>query len=103
MLSGCDEPADLVEVTLALAREMLELAGIEPTRLAALRDGSALERFRAMVVAQGGDPDAPLPRASHVETAHRRARRHPRASRRPRRRGRGVAARSRAELARRTP
>jgi len=68
VLSGGDGPPDLVEVTLALAREMLELAGIRADPAVALRDGSALERYRSMVVAQGGDPDAPLPRASHVET-----------------------------------
>ena len=68
VLSGGDGPADLVEVTLALAREMLELAGIRADPAVALRDGSALDRYRAMVAAQGGDPDAPLPRAGHVET-----------------------------------
>jgi thymidine phosphorylase len=47
---------------------MLELAGIKADPAVALRDGSALERYRAMVVAQGGDPDAPLPLAAHVET-----------------------------------
>jgi thymidine phosphorylase len=66
VLSG-GGPADLVELTLALAREMLELAGIACDPAVALKDGSALERYRAMVVAQGGDPDAPLPRAAHVE------------------------------------
>ena len=67
VLSG-GGPADLVEVTLALAREMLDLAGlggVDPAE--ALRDGSALERFRAMVVAQGGDPDAALARAAVVD------------------------------------
>jgi thymidine phosphorylase len=58
-------PADLVEVTLALAREMLALAGIEADPGAALADGRALDRYREMIVAQGGDPDAPLPRARH--------------------------------------
>jgi thymidine phosphorylase len=53
-------PADLVEVTLALAREMLELVGIDADPRAALEDGSARDRWRAMVRAQGGDPDAPL-------------------------------------------
>ncbi|HLN05001.1 MAG TPA: thymidine phosphorylase [Acidimicrobiales bacterium] len=67
VLSGSDTSPDLVEVTLALAREMLELAGIRADPALALRDGSALDRYRAMVVAQGGDPDAPLPRASYVE------------------------------------
>ncbi len=68
VLSGAQGPADLIEVTHALAREMLELAGVRADAAAALQDGSALERFRAMVVAQGGDPDAELPRASHIET-----------------------------------
>jgi thymidine phosphorylase len=67
VLSGGDNSADLVELTLALAREMLDLAGIRADPAVALRDGSALERYRAMVVAQGGDPDAPLPRAARVE------------------------------------
>jgi thymidine phosphorylase len=60
-------PADLVEVTLALAREMLRLAGLDADPAAPLADGRALERFRAMVAAQGGDPDAPLPRAARAE------------------------------------
>ena len=67
VLSGGNDSSDLVELTLALAREMLELAGIEADPAAALQDGSALERYRAMVVAQGGDPDAPLPLAAHIE------------------------------------
>ena len=61
-------PADLLEVTLALAKEMLDLAGLsgrDPVR--ALADGSALDRFRAMVIAQGGDPDAQLAQAPFVE------------------------------------
>jgi thymidine phosphorylase len=60
-------PDDLVAVTVALAEVMLELAGLpgEPGR--ALQDGSALEVWREMVRAQGGDPDAPLPRAEVVE------------------------------------
>jgi thymidine phosphorylase len=67
VLSG-GGPADLVEVTLALARQMLGLAGLgDADPAAALRDGSALECFRAMVVAQGGDPDAPLARAALVD------------------------------------
>jgi thymidine phosphorylase len=61
-------PADLVEVTLALAREMLALAGIEADPAAALADGRALARYREMIAAQGGDPDAPLPQAPHVTT-----------------------------------
>jgi thymidine phosphorylase len=62
-----DGPADLVEVTLALAREMLALAGLPDDPAAALGDGRALDRFRRMIAAQGGDPDAPLPTARHRE------------------------------------
>ena len=61
-------PADLVEVCLAVAAEMLALGGrtdVDPAT--ALADGSALDVWRRMVRAQGGDPDAPLPRAPHVE------------------------------------
>jgi thymidine phosphorylase len=61
-------PPDLMEVTLALAREMLTLAGLEGSDpAAAIADGRALAAFRAMVRAQGGDPDAPLPRAAHTQ------------------------------------
>jgi thymidine phosphorylase len=57
-------PADVVELTLALAREMLTAAGLpdaDPAR--ALADGSAMDVWRRMIAAQGGDPDAELPRA----------------------------------------
>ena len=63
-----DGPADLMEVTLVLARQMLALVGLagdtagDPA--AAIADGRALAAYRAMVRAQGGDPDAPLPRAA---------------------------------------
>ena len=67
VLSGRNDSRDLSEITLALAREMLGLAGIEADPAVALRDGSALERYRAMVVAQGGDPDAALAHAPHIE------------------------------------
>jgi len=60
-------PPDLVEVTLALAREMLALAGLQADPAAALADGRALDRYRSMIAAQGGDPDAPLPQARHAE------------------------------------
>jgi len=65
-LSG-DGPPDLVEVTLTLAREMLMLAGVDADPAAALADGRALDRYRRMIAAQGGDPDAPLPQAAHTE------------------------------------
>ncbi|MFM7356470.1 MAG: thymidine phosphorylase, partial [Actinomycetota bacterium] len=63
VLSG-GGPADVVELTLILAREMLDAAkvsGKDPE--VALKDGSAMDRWRKMVIAQGGDPDAPLPTA----------------------------------------
>jgi thymidine phosphorylase len=61
-----DGPADLVAVTLALAAEMLQLAGVDTDPKSALEDGSAMAAYRAMISAQGGDPDAPLPTARHV-------------------------------------
>jgi thymidine phosphorylase len=67
ILSGEHADSDLVEVTLALAREMLTLAGLEADPAAALRDGTALACWREMVVAQGGDPDASLPEATEIE------------------------------------
>jgi thymidine phosphorylase len=60
-------PPDLMAVTLALADQMLALAGINADPAAAIADGRALAAFRAMVTAQGGDPDAPLPRAAHTQ------------------------------------
>ncbi len=49
-------PDDVVELTLALAREMLEVAGVDAVDPAqTLRDGSAMDRFRGLVAAQGGD------------------------------------------------
>ncbi len=56
-------PADLREVCLAVAREMLALGGVHDDPGPALADGRALEVWRQMVAAQGGDPDAPLPSA----------------------------------------
>ena len=62
-------PADVVELTLSLAREMLAAAGIpdaDPAR--ALADGSAMDHWRRMITAQGGDPDADLPTARERHT-----------------------------------
>ena len=66
-------PPDLVEVTLALAGR--DARAGRPARVAArpldpaaaLADGRALDRYRAMIAAQGGDPDAPLPEAAHAQ------------------------------------
>jgi thymidine phosphorylase len=64
--------ADVVDLTLALAREMLAGAGLADVDPAdALRDGRAMDVWRAMIAAQGGDPAAPLPtaRERHVVAA----------------------------------
>jgi thymidine phosphorylase len=61
-------PPDVVELTVALAREMLALAGItgaDPAQV--LASGAAYEVWERMIAAQGGDPAAPLPVAAHVE------------------------------------
>jgi thymidine phosphorylase len=60
-------PPDLVEVTLALAREMLALAGLQADPAAALADGRALDYYRRMIAAQGGDPEASPPQARHAQ------------------------------------
>ncbi len=61
-------PADLVEVTLALAREMAELASLDADPAEVLASGAAMDVWRAMIAAQGGDADAELPTAPIVET-----------------------------------
>lgn len=67
VLSG-GGPADVVELTLALAREMLTAAGMPDADPAAvLAGGRAMDVWRAMIRAQGGDPDAPLPIARETE------------------------------------
>jgi thymidine phosphorylase len=62
-------PPDVVELTLRLAAEMLDLAGIGDRDPAdTLRDGTAMDRFRQLVAAQGGDLSVPLPIGAHAET-----------------------------------
>lgn len=61
-------PADVVELTVALAREMLSAVGredIDPGEV--LASGKAMDTWKAMIAAQGGDPEAQLPRAQHTE------------------------------------
>ncbi|MTB88765.1 thymidine phosphorylase [Aeromicrobium senzhongii] len=61
-------PADVVELTLALAREMLAGAGVHDIDPAdALADGRAMDAWKAMIRAQDGDPDAELPTARETE------------------------------------
>jgi thymidine phosphorylase len=65
-------PSDVVELTILLAREMIDAAGIVGKDPAdALKDGSAMDHWRRMISAQGGDPDAALPvaREQHVVKA----------------------------------
>ena len=60
-------PADMVDLTCALAEEALAAVGIHHADVRErLTDGRAMESYRAMIAAQGGDPDAALPRAAHV-------------------------------------
>lgn len=66
-------PSDVVELTVLLAQEMLELAGIKGADpAAALKNGKAMDVWRQMISAQGGDPDAKLPvsKESLTITAH---------------------------------
>lgn len=61
-------PADVVELTVALAKEMLTAAGKpDADPAAALADGRAMDAWRRMIQAQGGDTDAALPVAAHTE------------------------------------
>jgi thymidine phosphorylase len=62
VLSG-GGPADVVELTVLLATEMLDAVGIKPKvdPTTALKNGMAMDAWRKMVAAQGGDNDAPLP------------------------------------------
>jgi thymidine phosphorylase len=67
-------PPDVVELTLALAREMLSAVGRDDVDPAdRLADGSAMDVWRAMIRAQGGNPDAPLATGAeqHVVRAER--------------------------------
>ena len=61
-------PADVRELTLTLAREMLEIVGISMDPEEKLDSGQAFDTWKAMVAAQGGDNDAPLPTAKHENT-----------------------------------
>ena len=64
-------PADVVELTCELAREMLNLAGVHDAEVEeALKNGRAMDTWKSMIRAQGGDPDAPLPTAKHTETVY---------------------------------
>jgi thymidine phosphorylase len=65
VLSG-GGPKDVVEITIALATEMLRLAGKADVDVAsALNDGRAMDKWNQMITAQSGDPKAELPKAKH--------------------------------------
>ncbi|MCX7887311.1 MAG: thymidine phosphorylase [Verrucomicrobiae bacterium] len=74
VLAGDRTAADLVEVTVALAAEMLLMAGVAKDVAAAremlqkkLVSGEALRKFQEMVAAQNGDLRQPLPQARWIE------------------------------------
>jgi thymidine phosphorylase len=60
-------PQDVIEITLALAKEMLELAGIKKDPATGLKDGSAMQVWKKMIIAQGGNPDIEIPVATKKE------------------------------------
>jgi thymidine phosphorylase len=60
-------PADVVELTVALAREMVSLTGIDVDPADVLASGRAMDSWRRLVAAQGGDPDAALPTPRFTE------------------------------------
>ena len=64
-------PEDVVELTIRLAEEMLAAAGVRGADpAAALKDGRAMDVWRRMIFAQGGDPDAALPVARESEVVY---------------------------------
>jgi thymidine phosphorylase len=66
VLSG-GGPSDVVELTVALASEMLQLAGVSGDPAENLRNGKAMDKWRSLIAAQGGDPDARLPEARETQ------------------------------------
>ncbi|MFZ9908130.1 MAG: thymidine phosphorylase [Candidatus Nanopelagicales bacterium] len=60
-------PSDVIEITLALAKEMLNLAGINKDPAEGLKNGSAFNVWKNMIKAQGGNPDAEIPVAKKKE------------------------------------
>lgn len=63
-------PSDVVELTVALSRRMVEAAGLDADPEQVLASGAAMDVWRAMIRAQGGDPDAALPIAKHSDDLH---------------------------------
>jgi len=64
-------PKDLIDITVALATEMLRLSGKPDVDVApALNDGRAMDKWIEMISAQGGDPKAELPKAKHEHVVY---------------------------------
>jgi thymidine phosphorylase len=63
-------PSDVVELTVELAREMLRLSGLDVDPRDNLQNGKALDSYNRMIRAQGGDPNAPLPKARETHTVY---------------------------------
>ncbi len=64
-------PKDLIDITVALATEMLRLSGKSDVDVApALKDGRAMDKWIEMISAQGGDPKADLPKAKHEHVVY---------------------------------
>lgn len=64
-------PKDLIDITVALATEMLRLSGKSDVDVApALNDGRAMDKWIEMISAQGGDPKAELPKAKHEHVVY---------------------------------
>ncbi|MCW2132513.1 thymidine phosphorylase [Arthrobacter sp. VKM Ac-2550] len=64
-------PQDVVELTIRLAEEMLQAAGVaDADPAAALKDGRAMDVWNRMIEAQGGDPRASLPVAKESEVVY---------------------------------
>lgn len=63
-------PEDVVELTVKIAREMLSLSGVDADPAENLRNGKAMDKWRQMIAAQSGDPDAPMATAKHSEQIH---------------------------------
>jgi len=69
VLSG-GGPEDVVELTVQIAAEMLRLSGVDADPKENLSNGKAMDKWREMISAQGGDSDASMAQAKHVEKIH---------------------------------
>lgn len=63
-------PADVVELTLKIAQEMLTLSGVEADPAENLKNGKAMDKWREMISAQSGDLSAPMAKAKNSEKVY---------------------------------